>query len=158
MDQIIMPRLGKIAKRETVLKDEKVFILTPDTDSGRIFGEQVKEKISPYTSRVTVLNDGSKDLFKESALFIVAGNLVNNPCVRYLYYKSYVITDLCYPVPRIRGTYPVRPLRERQKHSFYRFFRRRRISKSRPDLLGTDHLRYGTVFKNRLLYPIAGYG
>jgi WD40 repeat protein len=107
MDQIIMPRLGKIAKRETVLKDEKVFILTPDTDSGRIFGEQVKEKISPYTSRVTVLNDGSKDLFKESALFIVAGNLVNNPCVRYLYYKSYVITDLCYPGP---GGYEVRTL------------------------------------------------
>lgn len=108
MENVIIPCLGKVLKRETVLKDESVVIVAPNSESGKRFGEEVEKKVKQVTSDVRVTAGTGECILKErDAVFIIAGNLTNNDCVRYLYYKSFLITDLCYPGP---GGYEVRTI------------------------------------------------
>ncbi|HBN86225.1 MAG TPA: hypothetical protein DDZ89_20570, partial [Clostridiales bacterium] len=67
----------------------------------------IKEKIKKVAESATVTIGNDETLLKKSGVFIICGNLTNNDCVKYLYYKSLVITDLCYPGP---GGYEVRTI------------------------------------------------
>ena len=100
MENIIMPVFGKSVCGVTEIREKKVVIITPDTEYGKNMGNALLEKVAIYTKDVVLACKNDETLLIENdAIFIIAGNLTDNGCARYLYYKSLIATDLSYPGP-----------------------------------------------------------
>lgn len=90
---------GRKIIRETVLDvDQGVLVIAPSSPAGKKAAEDVKACLEKFKCpSFTFFDPDPAVLLTEKRPVILIGNLADNPCVKYMYYKLLCIVDKGYP-------------------------------------------------------------